>query len=270
MTLSRQSGIIRFALCLIVLAMLMSTFRCKSAGEDRTTAAESDEKAVAIAEEVLQACGGKKNWRNTRYLVWRCLGKRMNVWDKLTGDIRVESRKSIVLMNLNTMQGRAWLRGREITEKDELRRAMEYGYEAWVNDSYWVFLPFKLRDPGVILKYVGEGKSDEGGNIADILSLTFQNVGLTPENKYHIYVDRKSKLIVRWDFYLNASDPEPRFTMPWKNYKSYGKILLSDDRGTKKHTDMAVFDQLPEDILRKPERPDWGKLIRSAEEARQG
>jgi len=260
--------ITRLVFWLVVLGLSASAFRCNSRSEDRAAAGESDPRAVAIADQVLQACGGKENWEHTRYLVWRCLGKRLNVWDKETGDIRVESRKSIVLMNLNTMKGRAWLRGREITEKEELQRAMEYGYEAWVNDSYWIFLPFKLRDEGVVLEYVGEGKAEEGGNVADILSLTFRNTGLTPENKYHIYVDRSTKLIVRWDFYLNASDPEPRFTMPWKNYKRYGEILLSDDRGTKKHTDIAVFDELPEDILTKPDRPDWRALIQSADEGR--
>jgi len=227
--------------------------------EESTGREKSDPKAIEIAKQVIEACGGLENWRETRYVAWRCLGKRMNVWDKWTGDLRSESRVSILLMNLNTMEGQAWLRGRKVTDPAELQRAMEYGYEAWVNDSYWIFMPFKLLDDGVILQYLREDSTD--GHSVDVLRVTFDDVGLTPENKYHIYIDKESKLMVRWDFFINAEDTTPRFTTPWEDYKKYGDILLSGGRGVEAHEDIAVFQELPAEILNKPDRPDWDKLI---------
>ena len=70
--------------------------------------------------------------------------------------------------------------------------------------------------------------------------LTFREVGRTPENKYHVYVANDSGLVEEWDFYRQASDPEPGFKTPWHNWKSYGRILLSDNRGESGHTDVAA------------------------------
>lgn len=242
-------------------ALLFTVVNCNEPPKEPATfdSAASDPKAIAIAEEVIEASGGLENWHKTRYVAWRWLDKRLNVWDKWTGDIRVASKISIVIMNLNTRKGIAWKTGTEITDADELQRALDYGYETWMNDSYWVFMPFKLKDPGVILKYIGEGEIE--GSPVDILSVTFKNVGKTPENKYDIYVDKESKLLVWWDYYMDATDETPRFKMPWKNYQRYGDIWLSDDRGLRKHTDLAVFEELPASVFESFERVDLTKLI---------
>jgi hypothetical protein len=49
----------------------------------------------------------------------------------------------------------------------------------------------KLQDPGVNLTYV---KTEQlpNGTTADILQLTFNAVGVTPENKYWLYVDKEA------------------------------------------------------------------------------
>ena len=214
--------------------------------------AGSDAKAIAIADEVMEKLGGRENWDKTRYLTWRFFGRRMHVWDKWTGDIRVEREDEIILMNLHTKQGRAWKAGQEITHPDSLVKPLQAGYEAWINDSYWVFMPYKLKDSGVTLKYVGEGRMADS-SAADILQLTFENVGVTPQNKYLVYVDKSTRLVGQWDFYPNASDSLPRFSNPWKNWQKFGNILLSDDRGRGKHSDLAVFDELPAAVFQSPE-----------------
>jgi len=242
--------------CLFTLTLVLLLSACDEQQSD--TVAESDPKAVEIANEVIEAVGGRENWEKTRYVTWRFLDKRLHVWDKYTGRIRVESIGSTILMNVNTMEGRAWKNGEEL-HGDDLQRALDYGYEAWVNDTYWIFLPFKLRDPGVILKYVGKEELEETGT-ADILSLTFDDVGRTPENKYHVYIDRDSKLLVRWDYYENENDPHPRFNSPWKDYREYGNILLSGDRGMKQHTDIGVYTNVPESVFESPEPFEWDNL----------
>ena len=119
-----------------------------------------------------------------------------------------------MLMNVVDKSGRAWQSSVEVTHQDSLEILLEQGYRAWINDSYWMFMPYKLKDSGVTLKHKGVGTTTNGA-AADILTLTFDGVGVTPQNKYDVYVARSSKLVVQWDFFANAADAEPRFQMPW-------------------------------------------------------
>lgn len=205
----------------------------------------SDAKAIAIANEVVTSSGGAVAWNDTRYLGWNFFGSRRHVWDKKTGNVFIQSLKRPIeiKMNIHDRTGQVFLDQQLTTEQDSLDKYLQKGYEWWVNDSYWLVLPFKLQDSGVSLKYLGDGMTDAGED-ADKLSLTFANVGVTPQNKYHIYVDKTSRLITQWDFYTNANDPEPRFKIPWKNYIPYGNILLSGDRGQMAITDIRVGETL--------------------------
>jgi hypothetical protein len=248
----------RYGMILLIAIMLLS---CSSTVQGQTPGnppapgfnlAGSDAKAIAIADEVMEKLGGRENWDKTRYITWRFFGRRLHVWDKWTGNARIESGKLIILMNLNTKDGRAWQDGQEVTHPDSLKKELEKGYAAWINDSYWVFMPYKLKDSGVTLKYHGEGMMADS-SAADILELTFENTGLTPENKYLVYVDKTTRLVGQWDFFSNASDAAPRMSTPWKNWQKLGSIMLSDDRGRGKHSDLAVFDELPATVFESPE-----------------
>ena len=211
----------------------------------------ADSQAIEIASQVIEACGGQASWDSTRYVTWRNFGKRLNVWDKHTGDIRFENDITIVLMNVNTGKGRAWKYGEKITDPNDLQRALDFGYDAWQYDSYDVFLPFMLKNRGVILKYFGEGEVE--GVPVDILDVTFDNVGPTPNAQYQLHIDKETRLLVRWDYYMDVGDEYPRFKLPWLNYKEYGNLWFSADRGRKQHTDIGVFEELPLSILTSPD-----------------
>jgi hypothetical protein len=99
----------------------------------------------------------------------------------------------------------------------------------WINDSYWLVMPFKLKDTGVTLKYLGEDTLMTGDR-CNLLQLTFEKVGDTPQNKYHVYVDLSDNLVKQWAYFSNSTQDSANFVRPWDNYKQYGKILLSADR----------------------------------------
>jgi len=228
--------------------------------------AGSDAQAIALADQVMERLGGRAAWDGTRYVTWSFFGNRRHVWDKYTGDIRIEGTDRetkepyLILMNLHTKQGRVWSDGAEITDPEELARRLDYGEAVWINDSYWIFMPYKLKDSGVTLKYLGE-KAMQDGRPAKVLQLTFQDVGKTPDNKYYIYVAEDTGLVEQWDFFESAGNPEPGFQNPWHNWQRYGSILLSDKRGEKGHTDIAVFSELPSEVLSSPDSVDWNALI---------
>ena len=214
--------------------------------------AASDSAAIAIADSVMKHLGGRQNWDNTRYLQWRFFGRRFHLWDKWTGKYRLENKNTTVLMNLNSKSGRAWKDGREITQPDSLEIVMDNAYRIWINDSYWVFMPYKLKDSGVTLKYAGLDTTSYGAE-AHKLSLTFQAVGVTPQNKYDVFVDPGSYLVIEWAYFADAGDEKPKMANPWSNWKKYGNIMLSDNRGHSRiHTDIAVYDSLDASVFTNP------------------
>lgn len=229
---------------------------------ERTPAkGKADEKAAALAARVMETMGGAKAWAETRVITWTFFGSRRHVWDKATGDIRMEggnaeSGKQVIVMNLNSGAGRAWRNGTEMTTGNQLEKALEQARSAWINDSYWLVMPYKLRDPGVTLRSMGP-KQTAAGNDAEVLELTFEGVGATPQNKYHVYVGTRSGLVEQWDFFRTAADTESVFQSPWTGWKKYGRIMLSGGRGQMrgrdaKLTDIAVMDEPPAGVFTDP------------------
>ena len=209
--------------------------------------AGSDARAIQIADEVMKAQGGRKNWDDTHFITWNFFGARKLLWDKFSGNVRVDYLKNDthILVNVNNGKGSVFQNGAEVTQADSLEKYLQEGKEAWINDSYWLVMPFKLKDSGVTLKYLGEDTTANGKK-ADVLNLSFKGVGVTPDNGYKVYVDKESRLITQWAFFRNAGNDKPDFMTPWNNYQNYGKIKLSGDRGDKKITDIQVMDQVPE------------------------
>lgn len=228
--------------------------------------AGSDAKAVAIADATLAAMGGRAAWEKSRYLVWRFFGNRLHVWDRFTGRERIEStdrktgRRKVVLLNIQTKQGQVFLDGQEVTDPTERAAALNGGLEAWINDSYWLLMPYKLKDGGVTLRHKGVGALTDG-RVADILELTFAGVGVTPQNKYDVYVAKDSGLVEQWAYYERAGDPKPEFTTPWLGWRRYGRILLSGDRGKEGSlTELAVPDSVPDSVFTQPAPVDLKQL----------
>ncbi|MEJ1710186.1 hypothetical protein, partial [Escherichia coli] len=91
--------------------------------------------------------------------------------------IESKNDSTIYLVNITTGEGRVQIKGQELTEPDSLRRQMlERAKNIWINDSYWLVMPFKLKDTGVTLKYLGQDTL-RGLPYYNVLQLTFQNVG---------------------------------------------------------------------------------------------
>lgn len=207
----------------------------------------SDLLATLLADKVMNAMGGRKAWDETRFISWTFFGRRNHIWDKESGNVRIEDPSSelTILMNINSGEGKVRIGDEEISNSDSLTKYLDRGNRMWINDSYWLVMPFKLKDSGVTLYYVGEDTTETGTN-ADVLKLTFENVGVTPENFYNVWVDVDSKLITQWAFYQNEESTEPGFITPWDDYQQYGGILLSGNRGGKRLlTNIQVLEEVP-------------------------
>lgn len=211
---------------------------------------DSDPEAIAIADAVMEAMGGRKNWDDTRFIHWNFFGRRTLLWDKQGQRVRIDipESNSVYLIDLSTENGKIMEGGVIQEAPDSLKKYTERGISVWINDSYWLVMPMKLKDSGVTLKYLGQD-TISGGSLADVLQLTFDSVGRTPQNKYHVYVDLASRLVTQWSYFPNAADETPRFTSPWQDYQTYGKIVLSGDRGNNKLTDIGVYQEVPDAVF---------------------
>lgn len=203
------------------------------------TPAASDPKAMALADEVMVALGGQDAWKATRYLRFdfaveregKTVVSRAHTWDKGTGRYRLEGkdkqgRPYVSILNLNSKAGSAWREGRRLSGAEE-KKQLEDAHATWVNDTYWLLMPYKLKDPGVRLGYAGLEKGD--GAEWDKLLLTFHNVGLTPKDRYWVWVNKKTRLVDRWDYILDGG-PGPATTFLWKDWRAYGGIRLAPER----------------------------------------
>jgi hypothetical protein len=210
----------------------------------------SDPKAIAIADEVMEAMGGRKAWDDTQYITWVFGGARTHYWNKQTGDIRVDFPRYNyqAIMNINTMKGRVKMDSVELSHPDSLEKYLDLGKQMWVNDAYWLVMPFKLKDSGVTLKYVGED-TIIGGTDVEVLELRFKDVGYTPDQKYRVYIDAESKLMVQWAFYGTTEKDTADIVSPWDNYQTYGNIKLSGGDGEKRVSAINVMDSLPPNVM---------------------
>ncbi|QNH62552.1 hypothetical protein [Hymenobacter sediminicola] len=215
----------------------------------------SDDQALALADRVMQHMGGYPAWQQTRLLGWDFLDGSYQLWDKQTGDFRWQKDSLVALYNLGTKQGRVYRSGEDISATPDGRKLLENMYPIWVNNSWWLLMPFKLKDSGVTLTYQGAGKFMDS-TAAEVLNMSFRNVGVTPDNRYQLFVNPKTSLVEEWAYYKEANDSLPAFRRRWSDYRRYGKLLLASDRTDGKdgrHLDHIVaLDSVPAGIMTNP------------------
>ena len=162
----------------------------------------------------MEAMGGLEAWNNARFVQFSFrVGKdgdfavdRQHLWDKWEGRYRFEQTtregvKQIVLFNVNTKQGEVYADGEKLSS-EAAAEAVERAHGAFINDMYWLAMPWKWLDSGVNLSYLGE--KEYKGRPCDVVELSFDGVGLTPGDRYQGFVDRESGLMTHWEYALES------------------------------------------------------------------
>jgi hypothetical protein len=123
----------------------------------------------------------------------------------------------VFIHKLNTTEGKAWMGGNAI-QGDSLVKLLARANSLWINDTYWMLMPYKLRDPGVILAYDGTVRS--GDLLYDKLALSFENVGDTPGDHYWVYVNRATHRVDKWEMVLQGEHPPPE-AYTWEDWEQH-------------------------------------------------
>jgi hypothetical protein len=167
---------------------------------------QTDAVAQRLAGEVMKA-SGSENWPSVRRIVFtfnveqdgKTLLSAKHDWDvaKCSDTVQWKDKKVTIDLKDPPTSGDG---------KD--------AYQRWVNDTYWLLMPLKLKDEGVTLT----------SPAPNVLHLSFRSVGLSPGDQYDVYVDPTTHLPVKWD-YMPA--PDKKTTGTWEDYMTSGGLTLS-------------------------------------------
>ncbi|MDQ7051392.1 MAG: hypothetical protein Q9P14_00245 [candidate division KSB1 bacterium] len=220
--------------------------------------ARSDGRAIAWADNVMQAVGAGDAFGKIRYIRFHFVLRekdtvrvdRAHWWNRQTDDYKIEwfdpmGNQYTVLLNLRTGQGEAWFNRKPVADSLQSRTLLQRAYASVINDTYWLLMPFKLNDPGVILSYEGETEVD--GQKRIVIRLAFDNVGLTPQNQYRIYIDPETHLVRRWDF-LKTPDAEPRPAL-WLDWQEWQGVKIARKRQFLQKPITITFEQVRLDTV---------------------
>lgn len=241
----------------LILTVVLSA--CGSPGSPRLeTAADS------LAFDITEGVGGLDVWEQMPGLEWEWavvrdsteLVRTRHVWDKKGDRARVEwpggqDSVWVAVYSPSTFDedapvGEVALNGMAIRGPEAGERLSEANGR-FINDGYWLFAPIKVLDPGV-------RRDLDATPMGDRLALSFENVGLTPGDRYWIEVEPATRSMTGWAYVLEGSgEPETRWswTEPIELTTGAGTITLarmkvSDDEQTVILTEPTALDEIDE------------------------
>jgi len=251
-----------------LLAVLVSASlaACGSGGEDPGAGTASapgladhsfaDADVTRIHSRMAGVMAPDNGWERARYLefdwmVARGEGeeplRRSHAWDRWEGDYRLtaptDDGEMVAIFNVDRPQeGRVWITGQEVTDPATRETLLDRAHGMFVNDSYWLLMPYKWADPGVTARYLGE-ETDPDGTLWEVVELSFDGVGRTPQNLYRGYVNPETGLMERWLHYRDETVTEPLVT-GWTEWRRFGPIMLSSQRPTPEGPSRIFFENL--------------------------
>src|SRR5688500_14514259 len=130
-------------LIFVLMMFVMLFYFDKVWGQDR------DPKAVALAEKTIQAMGGINSWKQVNAIRFNFQVEAegqppravKHLWDRRNGRDHVEGKNRdgknmVAWVDLKTKQGQAWSDNQKLSG-EELRKALDWAYSRWINDTYW-------------------------------------------------------------------------------------------------------------------------------------
>lgn len=234
----------------------------------------SDPEVRRIHARMMEAMGGEAAWERTRYLAFDWIVgrpgrepvRRSHRWDRWTGRYRVLAPSAagelMALFDVDRpREGRAWLDGEAVggPRADSL---LDRAHAIFINDSYWLLMPYKWTDPGVETRYLGR-RTDEEGKAWEVVELTFEEgTGRTPWNIYHAWVNPETGLMERW-WHFREAGADPLIT-DWTDWRPCGPVRMAWDRPFRSSDGRIRFEgvrcetEVPEGAFAAPGREAGG------------
>lgn len=249
--------------------------RAQAGGARGVPGAAPADSAEVLAERLVESLGGEEAWKETRFLRFRWIverdgetvASRDHAWDRYSGRYRLsfedrERGSVFALFDVHTLAsdtlaavGDVWVGGRRL-EGAARDSALERAYAIFINDSYWLLMPLKWRDPGVHLAYEGWTELPDGERYPTV-HLTFdEGLGVT-NDEYWGFVDPETGRMVAWRFHLEGRE-EKGPVIWWRDWRDVGPVTLAADRvwetgGTRiRLEELAASRTVPEGVFEPP------------------
>lgn len=166
--------ILKWIFIVLVVVAIGGCFAMRMASESKPAVNQTPE-ADQLADKMLVALN-KPAWDTLQFLQWEFMQGHKYVWDKQNNKVVVRWKANQVNLNLDDQSGKAYVKGEEVTgEKADKLRGKAWSY--WCNDSFWMFAPYKIYDPGTSRSIVKvQGK--------EALMVSYDSGGVTPGDSY--------------------------------------------------------------------------------------
>jgi hypothetical protein len=178
--------------------------------------AKSDPKAVAIADQVMTALGGEANWQKAHELMWfqaiivdgKIADASYHSWDRWNGRhdykrVDPAGKFGVSMYDMfGTSKGYALVQDANGTHKSvaaDKEAMINEAKRRFSTDVYPMSLPYRLKEPGVHLKFAEE-RPDEGSKqgspmTEDVIQITFDDgVGPGAKDTWYLVVSKATHM----------------------------------------------------------------------------
>jgi hypothetical protein len=240
--------------CVIALAGLAAGCGSRKAAATQTTitafdAAKSDPQAVELADQVIATLGGAANWDNAKEVVWsqaiildgKLIAYYKHAWDRWEGRhqfsiVDPKGQLGVIMHELFSDTKYAYVqgeKGRAPQMKEDTARMAGEATKRLDDDGYRLAFPFKLKDPGVILK-MSEERPDEGVTEPnaemkfDVIQVSFEpGVGPAPGDVWYLVIDKATKMPTMIEHVPAGRPDEERSATRLENWVEAGGLKFA-------------------------------------------
>ncbi|MFK7952017.1 MAG: hypothetical protein AB8B73_04165 [Ekhidna sp.] len=195
--------ILRFFLY-VILSIVMIVFIAYLFMDKPIPNGTQGQEAEQLADEVLVSLN-KEGYDTLEYIGFTYDGNHHYQWNREENTVQVKWAEQDVFLNLN--------------DKVQSFSLLELkAYEFFINDSFWLVAPFKVRDSGVIRSIVD--MEDARG-----LLLTYTSGGVTPGDSYLWIVDSRG-FPSSWKLWT-SNIPLGGVELTWAGWKKLNNVWFS-------------------------------------------
>ncbi len=201
---------------LLVLLVLLGV-GCFKAMSKKMPESVNGENASVVADKMWESLN-KEAWDTLSYLQWEFMGGHKYKWDKKNNLANIQWGDNEVIMDLDAYEGKA-LKGGVVQEGDKKDKLISKAWSFWCNDSFWMFAPFKIKDPGTALDVVSLENGQTG------LKVSYESGGVTPGDVYvwHLDENYRPTAYQMWVKIL----PVKGLEVSWGDWKDIGGAQLA-------------------------------------------
>lgn len=208
--MSKLKSILKWTLIVILVMGLALFAAVKIMSENRPEPIKGAD-GDALAIEMLSALN-KPAWDSLKYLKWEFMRGQKYMWDKQNNKAIIEWGENKVLLNLDKVDGKAYQNNIEV-DGNEKQALIQKAWSIWCNDSFWMFAPYKVFDPGTN-RTVVETKEGQKG-----LMVTYESGGVTPGDSYLWLLD-ENKIPTGFKMWTSII-PIKGIYMSWEKWETF-------------------------------------------------